>query len=156
MADSDGQRVDAGEGEEARGRGLQGRVGVAGPGEEVRGGAIEGDRPLLHRHYPVRCGQATLQTVFGQQDRDPPLLVQSAQKPDQLIAGDRVELGGGLVEEDQTGASNKGGGECHALQLASGERVNGAVQQVRDRQGEGDLLDGSGAVRGLIPAHLQR
>ena len=39
--------------------------------------------------------------MLGEQDRHPPLLVEPAQQPDQLVAGDRVELRRRLVEQDQ-------------------------------------------------------
>jgi hypothetical protein len=39
--------------------------------------------------------------VLGEHDGHPPLLVQPPQQADQLLAGDRVELRGGLVEADQ-------------------------------------------------------
>ena len=89
--------------------------------------------------------------MFGEQNRHPPLLVEAAQEPDQLVAGDRVELGGGLVEEHQLGPGDQRRGERDALQLAAGERVDGAAEQVRDRQRQRDLLDGAGAGGGGSP-----
>src|SRR5207253_5101491 len=143
-------------GEEACGRGLQGRIEVASPSEELGGNPVEGDVACIHRDDAVRCGEAALETVFGEEHSHAPLLVEAAQQPDQLVAGDGVELGGGLVEEDQTRPGDQGGGDGGALQLTAGEGVDGAPEQVRDSQGEGDLLDGAGAVGGLVAAHLQR
>ncbi len=151
-----GSGVDSGEGEEAGGGGGQGRVGGVGPGEEVARGAVEGDGARLHRDDPVGGGEAALETMFGEEDGHPPLLVETAQEPDQLVAGDGVQLRRRLVEEDQAGTGDQGGGEGHALELAAGEGVDGAVEEVWDRQGQGDLLDGAGAGGGVVSPHLQR
>ena len=110
---------------------------VVGPGEEVAGGAVEGDGARVHGDDAVGRGQAALQAVFGEQDRDAPLLVEAAQEPDQLVAGDRVELGGGLVEKDQARAGDQGRGEGDALQLAAGEGVDGAVRAGAGSRGPG-------------------
>ena len=47
-------------------------------------------------------------------------------------------------------------GQRDALQLAAGEGVDGAVEQVRDRQRERDLLDRARARGRRLAAHLQR
>ena len=115
VSDSYGERLNSREREEARGGGLQGGVGLLGPGEEVSWGAVEGDGSRVHGDYPVGRGQAALQAVFGQKDRDPPLLVEAAEEPDELVARYRVELGGWLVEEDELGASDQGCRERYPL-----------------------------------------
>ncbi len=112
--------------------------------------------PECHRDHAIGGGKAALEAMLGEQDGDPPLLVEAAQQPDQLVAGDRVKLGGGLVEEDEAGPGDKGGGERDALQLAAGEGVDGATEEVGDGEGEGDLLDGAGARGRGVAAHLQR
>ena len=89
--------------------------------------------------------------MLGEEDRHPPLLVEAAQQPDQLVTGDGIELGGRLVEEDQARAGDERRGERHPLQLAAGERVDGALQQMRDGEGQGDLLDRPGAGAGGSP-----
>ena len=144
------------EGEDAGGGGLQGGVVRLSPGEEVARGAVEACGASLHCDHAVGGGEAALEAVFGQQDRDAPLLVQAAQQPDQLVAGHRVELGGGLVEEDELGAGHQGRGEGYALQLAAGEGVDGAVEEVRDGERQRHLLDGAGAGGRRVAAHLQR
>ena len=94
--------------------------------------------------------------MFGQQHRHPPLLVQPSQQPDQLVAGDRVELRGRLVEQHQPRPRHQRRRQRHPLQLAAGEGVDGALEQVRDRQRQRHLLDRAGAVGGGVAAHLQR
>ncbi len=120
------------------------------------GGPSKATAAGVHRDHPVAGREAALEAVFGEQHRHPPLLVEAAQQPDQLVAGDRVELGGRLVEQDQAGTGDQGRREGDALQLTAGERVDAAFEQVRDRQGEGHLLDRPGAVAGGVAAHLQR
>src|SRR5207342_676124 len=156
VANPDRQRLDAAEREEACGGGLQGGVRPLRPGEERARRAVESDAAGVHGDDAVGGGEAALEAVLGEQDRHAPLLVEAAQQPDQLVAGDRVELGGRLVEEDELRAGDEGGGEGDALQLATGERVDGAAEQVRYGEGEGDLLDRAGAGAGPVAAHLQR
>ena len=105
----------------------------------------------VHRDHPVGGGQAALETVLGEQHRHPPLLVEPAQQPDQLVAGDRVELRGRLVEQDQRRPGDQGRGQGDPLQLPAREGVDGPLEQVRDRQREGDLLDRARARRGGSP-----
>ena len=106
--------------------------------------------------HAIGGGQAALQAMLRQQDRGIPLLVEAAQEPDQLIPGDGIQLGGGLVEQQHGGAPREGGAERDALLLAAGERVGGAVQQVVDAERERDLLDSAGDRAGPMPAALER
>ena len=105
VADPDRQRLDPGEGEEPGGRGRQapGRRRWA-QARKSRGAPSKAIAPASIAIDPVGGGEAALEPVLGEQDRHPPLLVEAAQQPDQLVAGDRVELGGRLVEEDQRAA----------------------------------------------------
>ena len=48
------------------------------------------------------------------------------------------------------------GGDRHALELAAGERVGAAVEQVRHAEAERRLLDRAGHRRGRLAAVLQR
>ncbi len=104
------------------------------PLEKLARGAVEGDRARVHRDHAIGGGEAALEPVFGEQDRHPPLLVQPPQQPDQLVAGDGVELGGGLVEQDEPGPGDERGGEGDPLQLAPREGVDGTLEQVRYRR----------------------
>ncbi len=84
------------------------------------------------------------------------LLVQATQLPDQLISGDRVELRGGLVEQDQRGACDQRARERDALELAAGELGGVAIEQVRDAERERGFLDGAGGRRRALAAALER
>jgi hypothetical protein len=65
--------------------------------------------------------EAALEAVLGEHDGGPPLLVEPPQQPDELVAGDRVELRGRLVEEHEPRAAGERGAERDALQLAAGQ-----------------------------------
>jgi hypothetical protein len=78
--------------------------------------------------------------VLGQHDRRLPLFVQPSQQTDQLVAGDRVELRGGLVEQHQLRPARERGAERDPLLLTAGQLVRGAVEQRVDPQCERDLL----------------
>ena len=62
----------------------------------------------------------------------------------------------GSSRRTRRGPGDQRRGERDPLQLAAGEGVDGAVEQVRDRQRQGDLLDRAGAGGGRVAAHLQR
>ena len=62
--------------------------------------AIEGD-------HPIREAQAPLEPVLGEQDRHVGILVHPPQQPDQLIAGNRVQLRCGLVEDQKSAACRR-------------------------------------------------
>jgi hypothetical protein len=94
--------------------------------------------------------------VLGEENGYPPLLVEAAQEPDQLVPCHRVQLRRGLIQEDEAGPGDEGGSEGNALELATRKGVDGAVEQVRNGEGEGDLLDRTGAGGRGVAAHLQR
>ena len=155
-AHADRQRLETGKREEPGGGRLQRRVRRLGPAEELGRSAVEADPAALHRHHPVGGGKAALEPVFGQQHRHPPLLVQPPQQPDQLVAGDRVELRGRLVEQHQPRSRDQRRRQGNPLQLAAREGVDGALEQVRDCQRQRHLLDRPGAIRRRIAAQLER
>ena len=127
-----------------RRRGREGGVARAAPSSRnSRGGPSKRDRAAVHRHHPVGRREAALEPVLAEQDGDAPVLVQPAQQRDQLVARDRVELGGRLVEQHQRGPGGERGGEGDALQLAARERVGGALEQPVEAERQRDLLDGA-------------
>ena len=94
--------------------------------------------------------------MLGEHDRRAPLLVESPQQRQQLVAGDRVELRGRLIEQQQARAPGERGPERDALQLAPGQRRRRALEQGLDAERERDLLDAARhRVRGLA-AVLER
>src|SRR5439155_892283 len=80
---------------------------------------------LHHRDDAVGVDEAALQAMLGQDYRHPPFLVQPPQQPDQLVAGHRVELRGGLIEKDEARAQHQRGGERDPLKLAARQRIRG-------------------------------
>ena len=68
--------------------------------------------------------------MLGEHDRRVRVLVEPPQQRDQLVARDRVELRGRLVEHDQRRPAGERGAERHALQLTAGQLGGG-----RDRAG---------------------
>ncbi len=88
---------------------------------------------------------------------DVPLLVEAAQQPDQLVAGDRVELRGGLVEQQHAAAGRRA--RRRARRAASRRRrasCGRAVEQVVDAERERHLLDPARDRGRRVPAALQR
>ena len=78
--------------------------------------------------------------MLDEHDRRPPLLVEPAQQPDELVAGDRVELRGRLVEQHEPRPPGERRAERDALQLAAGQLVRRAVEQLLDAERERRLL----------------
>ena len=120
--------------EHARGRG---RVRASQP----RARGLVGDDPAAGElDDAIRRGQAALQPVLGEHDRGPPLLVQPPQDAEQLVAGDGVELGGRLVEQQQPRTAGERGRQGDPLELAAGELVRGPVQQAAEPERQRGLL----------------
>ena len=127
------RRAQAGPGEEAGRRGLERGALRGRPARGTRAAApSQATPPPVEGDHAVGGGQAALEAVLGEQHRRPPLLVEAAQQPDQLVARDRVELRGRLVEQHQLRAPDERGGQRDALQLAAGQLGGRAVEQVGD------------------------
>ena len=108
-----GRARQAGEREQLRGR----RRARAGQPRARR--LVGHDAAVAQLDHAVGGGQAALEPVLGEQDRGPPLLVEPPQDAEQLVARDRVQLRGRLVEQQQPRAAGERGGERDALQLAA-------------------------------------
>ncbi len=143
----------AGERAQARDRRLQ--LGRRPGGERLRV-AVERDAAVAQRDDAVGRGQAALEPVLGQQHRRPPLLVDPPQHAEQLVARDRVELRGRLVEQQQPRAAGERGAERHPLQLAAGQLARRALQQRRDAERQRGLLDAARHRRAAPAAVLER
>ena len=139
-----------------RSRRAQRRCGIRGPRQEPRRARVADDPPRGHRDHAIGGGQAALEAVLGEQDRDVEVLVAPAQKAHQLVAGDRVELRGRLVEHEQRRPSRERGAQRDPLKLPSRQRRGRAVEQVRDPQRERRLLDAAGDGTAGLSAILER
>jgi hypothetical protein len=93
--------------------------------------------------------------MLGEHDRRVGVLVDAAQEPDELVAGDRIELGGRLVEDDDPRAPGQSGAERHPLELPARQLGGGAIQQLVDGQRERRLLHPARHYGGRQPAVLQ-
>ena len=136
--------------EQPRARRLERRGGVAAhsrnAGERVAhdpAGDPSRSRGRRPRQRSSRCSASSIVTSE--------VLVEPPQRPDQLIAGDRVELRGRLVEHDQRGAAGERGAERDALELAAGQLRRRAVEQMGDPERERRLLDAARDRRGRSP-----
>ena len=112
--------------------------------------------PCVERDHAVGGGEAALEAVLGEHDRGAPLLVDAPQHAEQLVAGDRVELGGRLVEQQQPRPGGQRRAERHALELAAGQLVRRAVEQPGDAERERGLLDPARDRRRAPAAVLER
>ena len=151
-----GRRAQARPREQLGARRLQRRRRHRGPFQELPWRRVAGDGPAGQRDHSIGRRQAALEAMLGQQDRGPPLLVEPAQEPDELVARHRVQLRGGLVERQEARARRQRGGQRDALQLAAGELVGGAVQQLGDPQGQRRLLHAPRHRSRPVAAVLQR
>ena len=131
-----GRRAQARAREQPRGR------ASAAPARAL-GGPARGTRAAARRRPRAPSCSATTRSACDRQrsrrcsassDRRAPLLVEAPQQPDELVAGDRVELRGRLVEQHEPRAAGERGAERDALQLAAGELVRRAVEQRLDAQ----------------------
>ena len=126
------------------------------PLEKAARRGVADDRAPIECDHAIRRAQAAFEAVLGEQDRRPPLLVEPAQQREQLVAGDRVELRGRLVEREQPRAPGECGAERDTLELAAREIDRRALEQRLDAERERDLLDPAGRRDGAVPAILER
>ena len=145
-----------GEREHPGGRGGQHGHRRGGPVEVLARRRVAGHPAVHQRDHAVGGGQAALEPVLGHHHRGAPVLVEAPQQPDQLVAGHGVELRGGLVEQQQLGAVDHRGGDRHALQLAAGQRVGAAAEQMRHAEGQRGLLHRSRHGGRRLAAMLER
>ena len=151
-----GQRLEPRQREQPRrGRG-QRRARLSRPGQELARVAVADHAAAIERDGAVGGGQAAFQAVLGDHDRGAPLLVEPPQEPDQLVARHRVELRGGLVEQQQLRPVGQRPRQRDPLQLATGERVGAAVEQLRDAERQRRLLHRPRDGRGRLAAVLER
>ena len=129
---------------------------MMGPLEERARCSVGADLAPHERDHAVSRTQAAFESMLGEQNRRPPLLVEPAQQTEQLVAGDRVELRGRLVEHEQTRAPGEGGAERDPLELAAGEIDGRALEQPLDAEHQSGLLDATRHRNGAVAAVLQR
>ena len=132
LLDAARRRAQAGAREQPRARRRQRRRPLGRPLQEAARRRVAGQRAAVEGEHAVGGAEAALEAVLDEHDRRPPLLVEAAQQPDELVAGDRIELRGRLVEQQDPRPAGERRAERDALQLAAGELVRRAVEQLAD------------------------
>ena len=87
--------------------------------------------PLEHDEM-IRQRHGLLQPLLRQQDREPQLLVELAQRVQESTRRDGVELARRLVQNEHIRPHDHDGGKVEHLLLAAGERVHVALEPVGD------------------------
>jgi len=109
--------------------------------------ADAGGRPLAHDPAPAehddvgRKREDLLEPVLRQQDRGAELAVDPAQRREKIGRGDRVELRGGLVEQQAARLHRHDRGEIEQLLLSAGQLADGLVEPALDAEEGGHLGD---------------
>ena len=111
---------------------------------------------MLQRNHPVRRRKAALEALLGQHDRRTVVLVQAPQLRQQLLGGNRVQLRGGLVQQQQAGPCRKRRSKRDALKLTAGQGPDGALEQIGDAECERRFLDRARERRAAHAAALER
>ncbi len=104
-------------------------------------------RSAAARQRSRRCSARRIVTPHSSFSR------RSSQISSSPATGSSCEVGSS--SRTRRGAGDEGRCQRHSLELAAGEGVYGAVEEVRDGEGEGHLLDRAGAGGGRVAAHLQ-
>src|SRR5688572_6162359 len=79
--------------------------------------------------------------MFGQDDSQPEILVETVQRREHVLRAPRIELTRRFVEGEDRRLQSEGGGDRHALPLATRERRDLAISQRGDPQQIEHLLD---------------
>ena len=156
LLDAGRRRREAEPGDQRGARRLERRLRLVRPREEAARRGVAGERAALEGDHAVGRAEAALEPVLGEHDRRPPLLVEPPQQREQLIARDRVQLRGRLVEHEQPRTAGERRAERDALQLAAREVDRRAVEQRLDAERERDLLDAARDGDGAVAAVLER
>src|SRR5215203_3426051 len=106
------------------------------------------DPPVAELHYSLRP-RGDLRVVRDDHDRDP-RSVQFLKQVEDLGAGDRVQVSGWLVGQQQGGAVDQRPGDSYPLHLPAGELGRAVVRPL----GEADRLQNpESPLTSLLPAH---
>ena len=135
-----GERAQPGLREQPRGRRGQSGRRLSGPGQKLPRAGVAGDPGLLQRDHSARGREAALQAVLGDHHGGAPVLVQAPEQPHQLVARHRVELRGGLVQQQQRGTPHHRRGDGHPLKLSAGEGVRAPVEEMGHPERQRRLL----------------
>ena len=90
--------------------------------------------PLLEHDEMIRQRHGFLQPLLRQQDREPELLVELAQRVQKRARRDGVELARRLIQNEHIRPHDHDGGEVEHLLLPAGERVHVALEPVSNAE----------------------
>ena len=94
--------------------------------------AVKDDVAMVDDHGPLAEHLDVAGIVGGQKDGDLLLLVHLQDKVADALLDDDVEADGGLVEEEDLGPVEQGGGDLAAHALAQGQFTHRGLQVVAD------------------------
>ncbi|CAM5476651.1 hypothetical protein SHIRM173S_02348 [Streptomyces hirsutus] len=128
-------------------------LGQAFRGQDFFGRALGDDVPFGEQHDPVGNGRRLVEVVQDDADGDAVVVRQIADQVEEFDLVAQVEVGGGFVEEEDSGLLGQAAGQPDALELSAGEVFGAAVGELGDaRHGEGAVDRGSPAGVGAAPA----
>ena len=114
-------------------------------GDEPGGGVDGDDAPGFHDRDAIAEDFGLFHVMGGQDDRFA-ALARALDEGPEGVAGLGVEAGGRLVEEEDLGVVDQGGGEGDALLLAAGEGAEEGAGAVGEIDAGEECGDGEGAV----------
>jgi hypothetical protein len=123
-----------------------GRDGGEGGGGLAR--RTGGQAAALDADHAIDGGEETFEAVFGEEDGDTEAGPRAFECREDGLGAIGIELGGGLVEEEEAGFQGQGGGDGDALAFAAGEGREAAREEVGDAEGGREAFDAA--------AHLGR
>ena len=142
------RRLAGGVGDVTDERGLQ-VVGTA-AGHELRRGVAGEDGAGVHQGDAV-AAQGLVHEMGGDEDRDALAAREVDEQLPELVAGDRVDAGGGLVEQEHVGLVQDGDGQREPLLEPERELLRGGVEVGPEAEAIDQLVDpGAVAVAGQV------
>ena len=99
---------------------------------QLRGRALLDDAAVVDDGHPVRQGIGLLEILSGEKHRHPQLGVQPAHLVPHLRPADRIEAGGGLVQEENFGPVYQRGGQVEAASHAAAVGLDTGIHGVAD------------------------
>lgn len=93
---------------------------------------VQNDFPLPDCKDPIGVGERLLHVVRGEQERDPLLPGELAEKVHHFLAGNRIKAGNGFVRDDHSGLLHQGSGDRNPLGLTARELVRPFQCMVRE------------------------
>ena len=124
-------------------------VGTA-AGHELGRGVAGQDGPGVHQGDAV-AAQGLVHEVSGDEDRDALAAGEVDQELPELVAGDGVDPGGGLIEQEHVGLVQNGDGQGQPLLEPQGKLLRGGFEIGAEAEPIDEFVDpGAGTVAGKV------